>query len=265
MAQATVNGTPFISSRPARAGTSCWCTHRGHLAFWYPRIVPRLARERRVTVYDLRGHGMSDMPERGYTPADMADDLGGLLDHLRIERADLVGHSFGGAVCLEFAARHPERVRTLTLADATVQALQPIDSGRDWPTGPPTGEDGGDGDPAAATPPQGGVRLARGAGRPGAPRGAPAAAGRRFLRAVRTLQRARRTAGRWLKLLRTTEAWKELQAAGLGLTEINRIPHPTLLIYGERSRWLQTCQDLGEAMPRAERVIVPARGTSSRC
>jgi pimeloyl-ACP methyl ester carboxylesterase len=262
MAQANVNGVR-LHLQAAGEGPDIVLVHgiAANIAFWYPRIAPRLARDRRVTLYDLRGHGMSEMPERGYTPADMADDLRGLLDHQGIERADLVGHSFGGAVCLEFAARHPERVRSLTLADATVQALQPIDSGPDWAYWTAYRqkmEELGVHLPQRlpkvafglleelAEPARRGARPRRGTGELFVPFG-------RF-------NGARRTAGRWLKLLRTTAAWSELQEAGIGLTEINRIRHPTLLIYGERSRWLRTCQDLGEALPHAETAIVPGAG-----
>ena len=98
-----------------------------NLSFWYLHLVPFLSRRfRRVTVYDLRGHGRSDMPPDGNTTAHMARDLITLLDHLRIERVHLVGHSFGGAVALHTAVLAPERVLTLTLADARVPALQPL-------------------------------------------------------------------------------------------------------------------------------------------
>jgi pimeloyl-ACP methyl ester carboxylesterase len=82
-------------------------------------------RDFRVTLYDLRGHGRSEMVPRGYRTTDMADDLRGLLDHLGIERAHLVGHSFGGAVALHYAANFPQRAQSLTLADAWVPGLQP--------------------------------------------------------------------------------------------------------------------------------------------
>ncbi|MFL5542204.1 MAG: alpha/beta fold hydrolase, partial [Longimicrobiaceae bacterium] len=91
-----------------------------NLAFWGLRIAPLLAREFRVTSYDLRGHGRSAAPPAGYTCADMAGDLLGLMEHLELAPAHLVGHSFGGGVALLAAALRPERVRTLVLADAIV-------------------------------------------------------------------------------------------------------------------------------------------------
>ena len=99
------------------------------LAFWYFSVMPGLAKSFRVTAYDLRGHGYTDIPNAGYTSSDMANDLHALLDHLQIERAHLVGHSFGGAVALQYTLIHPERVHSLTLADAWVPGLQAADPG----------------------------------------------------------------------------------------------------------------------------------------
>ena len=50
-------------------------------AFWNLNLLLPLAREYRVTTYDLRGHGYSEMPPRGYTSADFAEDLVGLPNY----------------------------------------------------------------------------------------------------------------------------------------------------------------------------------------
>ncbi len=76
-----------------------------NLAVWLATpLVYALAEQFRVTVYDLRGHGHSEAPPTGYTSADMAQDLLGLLDQLHIDRAFLVGHSFGGVIAVHAAA-----------------------------------------------------------------------------------------------------------------------------------------------------------------
>ncbi len=262
MPLAILNGTRIHYQRVGE-GPDLVLVHgiAANLAFWFPRVAPALARGHRVTAYDLRGHGLSAMPAAGYTPADMADDLGGLLDHLAIERADLVGHSFGGMVCLEYAARHPGRVRSLTLADATVNALQSIDSGQDWAywkTWRDQLESVGITVPSdlpkvtyglleeLADPQRLETRQKKHPGE--------------FFVPFGRWNGARRTARKWLSLLRTTEAWKEMQSGGPTVEEIRGIGHPSLLIFGERSRWLRTCRVLAETLPNAETVIVPGAG-----
>lgn len=92
----------------------------GSIAQW-AEARPLLAAERAVIAYDLRGHGRSDAPEdpATYTMAAYADDLRDLLDALGVRRADVLGSSFGGMVALEFALRHPQRVRALILSDTS--------------------------------------------------------------------------------------------------------------------------------------------------
>jgi pimeloyl-ACP methyl ester carboxylesterase len=97
----------------------------GNSAGYYLTIVPLLARDFNVITYDLRGHGKSDMPRRGYTSADMAGDLHALMQHVGFDRAHLMGHSFGGEVALQYVTAHPECVRSLILADTRVRIFQP--------------------------------------------------------------------------------------------------------------------------------------------
>jgi len=64
---------------------------------------------------DLRGFGQSTTVETPYTLSDMADDLAALLDHLKVEKVALAGHSMGGYVALAFAKKYPQRVSGLGL------------------------------------------------------------------------------------------------------------------------------------------------------
>jgi pimeloyl-ACP methyl ester carboxylesterase len=67
-----------------------------------------------VLTYDLRGHGRSERPARGYRLGHFVDDLGDLLDQLDITvPVHLVGNSFGGTIAFSFAARHPNRVASI--------------------------------------------------------------------------------------------------------------------------------------------------------
>jgi 3-oxoadipate enol-lactonase len=69
-----------------------------------------------VVTFDNRGAGRSDAPPGGYTTAQMADDVAGLLDVLDIDHAHVFGASMGGHIALEFALRHPKRISGLVLA-----------------------------------------------------------------------------------------------------------------------------------------------------
>ncbi|MGI5452034.1 alpha/beta fold hydrolase [Streptomyces sp. CA-249302] len=98
-------------------------------ADWTP-VAERLATglsPRRVYAPDLRGHGCSDWPGE-YTYEAMRDDVRACLDALRIERADVVGHSLGGAVAYLLAQQDPDVVRRLVLED--VPAPIPLDPPR---------------------------------------------------------------------------------------------------------------------------------------
>lgn len=67
---------------------------------------------------DFRGFGKSAEPKFPFGVADHAADVLALADEAGAERFCLVGHSFGGRVAIEIAARHPERVRSLVLVDS---------------------------------------------------------------------------------------------------------------------------------------------------
>jgi len=81
-------------------------------------IAAGLSPALRVLALDLRGRGLSDKPKNGYSMADHAADVLGLLDALDIQRAVLGGHSFGGLLSLYMAARYPDRVSKLVVIDA---------------------------------------------------------------------------------------------------------------------------------------------------
>lgn len=87
------------------------CSHR----FFAPQIR-RFSDAHRVVAPDLRGHGASDAPHDPIGVATLAEDLTWLCTRLSLERPLLVGHSLGGAVALEAAARLPE-VAGLCLLD----------------------------------------------------------------------------------------------------------------------------------------------------
>lgn len=105
----------------------------GNLAVWHFAIAPKLRQDFRITTYDLKGHGRSDVPPSGYTTRDMAHDLAKLLDNLEIEKTDLLGHSFGADISLHFALLYPERVKRLIVVDAMLPLMLEKYMDPDWP------------------------------------------------------------------------------------------------------------------------------------
>lgn len=77
--------------------------------------VQPLAQTRQVIAVELQGHGHTADTDRPMGFATMGDDIAALLDHLKIPKADLVGHSLGGAVAIRAAIQHPDRVRRLVV------------------------------------------------------------------------------------------------------------------------------------------------------
>jgi pimeloyl-ACP methyl ester carboxylesterase len=70
----------------------------------------------RTITFDNRGVGKSDKPIGLYTTKMMADDTIGLMDHLRIDKAHVIGMSMGGMIAQELSINYPERVDKLVLA-----------------------------------------------------------------------------------------------------------------------------------------------------
>jgi pimeloyl-ACP methyl ester carboxylesterase len=80
-------------------------------------IADALGGSHRILAHDLRGRGDSDKPATGYSLAHHAADLRALLDHFRLARAIVMGHSLGAHIAVRFATLHPDRVSKLVLFD----------------------------------------------------------------------------------------------------------------------------------------------------
>jgi 3-oxoadipate enol-lactonase len=84
-------------------------------AAWPAEFVTPLSKQFTLLLFDNRGTGLSDKPTSGYALSSMANDVIGLMDHLDIPRANVVGYSMGGAIAQEVVCRHPDRVLSLVL------------------------------------------------------------------------------------------------------------------------------------------------------
>lgn len=81
-------------------------------------VAGELSKNFRVITFDNRGAGRSETPSGRYTVRQMAADAVRVLDHLKIKKANVLGHSLGGYIAEELAIRHPERVDKLVLVSA---------------------------------------------------------------------------------------------------------------------------------------------------
>jgi pimeloyl-ACP methyl ester carboxylesterase len=77
--------------------------------------IGELSKTRKVIAVEMQGHGRTADIPRDITYENLADDVAALLDHLKIPRADLIGYSMGGAVAMQCAIRHPDKVRKVVV------------------------------------------------------------------------------------------------------------------------------------------------------
>ena len=117
------SGFPVLLIHGSGPGVSAWANWR--------LTIPALAAQRRVIAPDMVGFGFSERPAGiRYGLDTWVAQAIGLLDALKIERTDLIGNSFGGALALALAIRHPTRVRRLVLMGAAGVSF-PITPGLD--------------------------------------------------------------------------------------------------------------------------------------
>ncbi|HEX3245603.1 MAG TPA: alpha/beta hydrolase [Chloroflexota bacterium] len=83
----------------------------GEMEAW----IDPLGKTRQVIAVEMQGHGHTADTDRPISLAQMGDDIAALLDYLNVPKADVVGHSFGGASAIRAAIQHPEKVRRLVV------------------------------------------------------------------------------------------------------------------------------------------------------
>jgi len=96
----------------------------GGFAMQWEHQLIEFADQSRVVAPDLRGHGLSDCPTKGYTMDDLVGDVERLVDALHFPPQFIVlGHSFGGAIAAAYAVKHPERVERLVFVSTSVDFI----------------------------------------------------------------------------------------------------------------------------------------------
>ena len=80
--------------------------------------IGELSKTRKVIAVEMQGHGRTADIKRDFSYENLADDVAGLLDYLKIPSADLIGYSMGGGVAMQCAIRHPEKVRKVVSISA---------------------------------------------------------------------------------------------------------------------------------------------------
>ncbi|MBP1933343.1 alpha/beta fold hydrolase [Ammoniphilus resinae] len=93
----------------------------GWPGFWYDwcKVIPLLSKEADVIVPDFRGFGLSDKPKiepvAGYSPAILARDIIGILDHLGVDEVIVAAHDIGATIAQTLAKTYPSRIKSLVL------------------------------------------------------------------------------------------------------------------------------------------------------
>ena len=217
----------------------------GNLAIWFLHVVEKLRHDFRLTAYDLRGHGKSDMTPSGYTTADMAEDLKGLIDAIEIDRVHIVGHSFGADVAMHFTILYPERVNKLAVIEPGIAALINLRKNKDW-----IGWDFWVGKLEEF-----GIHV------PPEKRCDPDYLLRQTIHIPIQHGPAKgrpRKDKRLLDLLDNTSIIQDYEeVAGMTLDKIDNIQTPTLAIYGEASHFMVTFEYLRDHLPNCRTVLLP--------
>jgi pimeloyl-ACP methyl ester carboxylesterase len=221
----------------------------GNLAIW-PLIdlLNILARDFRVTAYDLRGHGYSDTPLTGYTSADMAEDLYKLQQALGLGPSYLLGHSFGGVIAHHAAVLYPDTVAGVILSDPYFPGLRHLE--------------------ANVTQWDGWEEFKQESARAGLE-----VSDEQWFDVDQFLQQAGKLTPdkramfvkelgepalqRLVRLGPTTCGADVTEVAGLTEERIVSVTQPVLCLYGEHSPFLNTCRYLEEQLPRCKVALVP--------
>src|SRR6187551_662566 len=85
----------------------------------WEQLIPELSKTRKVFAIEMQGHGHSPFSDRELSITTLASDVEKVMDHLKIDSADVAGFSMGGSVAYQFAVQSPKRLRKLVIISST--------------------------------------------------------------------------------------------------------------------------------------------------
>ncbi|HEY4198276.1 MAG TPA: alpha/beta hydrolase, partial [Mucilaginibacter sp.] len=86
------------------------------------QLIPELSKTRKVIAIELQGHGHTPFSDRKLDFATLASDVEGVMDHLKVDSADVAGYSMGGYVAYQLAIKSPKRVTKLVIISSTYKS-----------------------------------------------------------------------------------------------------------------------------------------------
>ena len=86
------------------------------------QLIPELSKTRKVIAIELQGHGHSPFSDRKMDFPTLASDVVGVMDHLKVDSADVAGYSMGGSVAYQLTIQSPKRVRKLVIISSTYKS-----------------------------------------------------------------------------------------------------------------------------------------------
>jgi pimeloyl-ACP methyl ester carboxylesterase len=123
-AMATVNGTTIYYRDIGPPGEAVLLLHGfPETGDAFAQVIASLGKRYRLIVPDLRGSGLSQRTPSGYDKKTLATDVKELIDRLQIDRVHVIGHDIGARIAYAFAVQYPDRLLSLTVAEAFLEGL----------------------------------------------------------------------------------------------------------------------------------------------
>ena len=88
----------------------------------WSKLIPELSKTRKVIAIEMQGHGHTPFSDRKLNLANLASDVDGVMNYLKVDSADVVGYSMGGSVAYQVTIQNPKRVKKLVIISSTYKS-----------------------------------------------------------------------------------------------------------------------------------------------